>query len=130
MKAVKFFITLTCMFAVTHLLADDAAQQQPLPPDQGFTQTLVMIGFALIFFYFILWRPEQRRRKQMDELRTSLKKGDRVVAAGIIGTVVKIQDQTVILRLFDGAKVEVLKAAISDVTPATEEDAKKEEATE
>ncbi len=86
-----------------------------------FLQTLVMIAIAILFFYFILWRPEQKRRKQMEQQRSALKKGDQVTAMGIIGTVVKIQENTVILKLYDGAKIEMLKAAITDVKPSTAE---------
>lgn len=86
------------------------------------TQTFMMIAVALVFFYFILWRPEQKRRKQMEQLRSSLKKGDRVTVMGILGTVIKIQDTTVIISMVDGAKMEVLKAAITDVQPGTTEE--------
>jgi preprotein translocase subunit YajC len=92
------------------------------PRDQGFGQTLIMIAIALIFFYFILWRPEQKRRKQMEAQRSSLKKGDKVTAMGIIGTVIRVQENTVILRMVDGAKIEFVKAAISDVISGSEED--------
>lgn len=85
------------------------------------TQTLVMIGVAIVFFYFILWRPEQKRRKQMEQVRSSMKKGDRVTAMGIIGHVVKVQDNTVVVSLYDGAKMEILKAAITDVQAASED---------
>lgn len=96
----------------------------------GISQTLIMIGIALVFFYFILWRPEQKRRKAADQMRSSLKKGDRVTAMGIIGKVDRIQDQTVILKMVDGAKIEVLKAAITDVQAAPEEDANKSTSSE
>ena len=88
----------------------------------GITQTLIMIGVALVFFYFILWRPEQKRRKAAEQLRSSLKKGDRVTAMGIIGKVDRIQDQTVVLRMIDGSKIEMLKGAITDVQPASEDE--------
>ncbi|MEN9344482.1 MAG: rane protein [Chlamydiota bacterium] len=90
-------------------------------PAQGgsnMTQTLIMILVALAFFYFILWRPEQKRRKSMDKLRGSLKKGDRVTAMGILGTIVKVQENTIIVSLYEGAKMEILKAAITDVQAA------------
>jgi preprotein translocase subunit YajC len=102
-----------------------AADEMQPPRDQGFTQTLIMVAIALVFFYFILWRPEQKRKKEAEEKRNTLKKGDKVTAMGIIGTVYKVQDQTVILRMVDGTKVEFLKAAISDVIPGTVEDVKK-----
>jgi preprotein translocase subunit YajC len=90
-------------------------------PQGNFTQTLVMIGVALLFFYFILWRPEQKRRKTMDEQRSKMKPGDKATAMGIIGIISKVQEKTVILKMVDGAKIEVLKAAISDVQPSTAE---------
>lgn len=108
------------------LFAQENNNGDALPPrDQGLWQTLLMVAVAMSFFYFILWRPEQKRRKVMEEQRNSLKKGDRVTAMGIIGTVLRINENTVILKMYDGAKIEVMKAAIQDVIPGTEEEAKK-----
>ncbi len=115
-KIVSFFSLLAAP-----LFADEAAA--PAASSSGnYMQTFIMIGIALVFFYFILWRPEQKRRKKAEELRSSLKKGDRVTAMGIIGTVSRITDTTVILKMFDGAKVEFLKGAISDVQPCSAEE--------
>ncbi len=102
------------------VLADGAAPAR----ENNYMQTFLLFGVAIMFFYFILWRPEQKRRKAMEKQRSSLKKGDRVTAMGIIGTVARIQDNSVILKMVDGAKIEVLKAAISDVQPGTEEETK------
>ena len=96
---------------MTFLLAQDA----PANPSGGISQTLIMIAMAMIFFYFILWRPEQKRRKQADAMRHSMKHGDKVTAMGIIGRVDRINEHTVILKMVDGAKIEVLKAAITEV---------------
>jgi preprotein translocase subunit YajC len=116
-------------FIAMLLTATISAQENNVqaPPDNGFTQTLVMIAIALLFFYLILWRPEQKRRKAMDTLRNSLNKGDKVTAMGIVGTISRIQEHTVILRMVDGSKIEMLKAAISEVVPGTEEDKKRVE---
>ena len=92
--------------------------------ENNFFQTFSLFGVAIVFFYFILWRPEQKRRKALEKQRSGLKKGDRATAMGILGTVFRIQENTVILKMVDGAKIEVLKAAISDVQPGTEEDVK------
>ena len=94
----------------------EASAQAAQVATQGFEQTLMMIAVAIVFFYFILWRPESKRRKEIETKRQGLKKGDRiVVAGGILGEVFKVQSETVIIRLTDGAKMEVLKAAIQDV---------------
>lgn len=96
------------------------AQEAAPSASGGMMQTFMMIALAMLFFYFILWRPEQKRRKAAEQMRTGLKKGDRVTAMGIVGVVAKVQEHSVILRMVEGAKIEVLKAAITDVQPATE----------
>lgn len=84
-------------------------------PQGNFMQTLIMVGVAILFFYFILLRPEQKRRKLMEAQRSSMKVGDRVVAMNIVGILDQIHDQSVTLRMQDGSKIEVLKIAITDV---------------
>lgn len=124
----KIFYFLICLQAFVMSAPLLAVDEESLPPrDQGLFQTAIMIAIALLFFYFILWRPEQKRRKALEDQRSALKKGDRVTAMGIVGTVLRIQEQTVILKMYDGAKIEVLKGAITDVSPGTEEDIKKAE---
>lgn len=93
--------------------------------DQGFGQTLVMMAIALLFFYLILWRPEQKRRKAMEEQRNSLKIGDKVLAMGIVGRVDKILDETVIVKMTDGSKIEFVKGAITEILPEISEVTKK-----
>jgi len=88
--------------------------------EQNYMQTFVMIAIGLGFFYFILWRPEQKRRKKMETQRSSLKKGDKVTAMGIVGTVDRITDETVILNMCDGNKIEMVKHAITDVQSQSE----------
>lgn len=91
------------------------AQAAPAAQGGGMMQTFIMIGVALVFFYFILWRPEQTRRKAAEAMRSAMKKGDKVTAMAIIGTVDRITDHTVVMKMIDGSKIEVLKAAITDV---------------
>lgn len=92
--------------------------QQAAGREGNLIQTLIMIAIAVIFFYFILWRPERKRRKALEQQRSSMKKGDQVTAMGIVGTLEQIKDKTVILKNVDGSKIEVLKMAVSEVQPA------------
>ncbi len=118
----KLFLALGALGATLPLMAEGA---EPARQGGNMVQTVVMIGVAVLFFYFILLRPEQKRRKAMEKVRSALKKGDRVTAMGLIGTVYKIQDNSVILSMVDGAKVEVLKAAITEVQSVAEEKVEK-----
>jgi preprotein translocase subunit YajC len=57
--------------------------------------TLFMYVAIAAIFYFILWRPQQRQRKQHDQTVRSLKRGDEIVTAGgIVGEVVQIKELT------------------------------------
>lgn len=111
-------MTLLTIFASSALYAQ---QEGSARPDQGMWQPLIMIGIGVVFFYFILWRPEQKRRKALEEQRSHLQKGDKVTAMGIIGHVIRDSGDTVILKMYDGAKIEVLKGAITDVTHSSAE---------
>lgn len=95
----------------------DTPEPPPYPYDPSLMPTFLLVGVALIFFYFVLWRPEKRQREAMEKKREELQKGDKVIAVGMIGTVSRIEKDTVILKMHDGAKIEVLKMAISDVFP-------------
>ena len=98
------------------LLCDAAAA-----PQNNFYQTLMVIGLGIVLFYFLLIRPEQKRRKQMEALRSSLKKGDRVLAVGIIGIVWRVSKEEVILLSAGETKIAVLPEAITQVlTPPTD----------
>lgn len=100
------------LFALPAILS----AQEAAPNAQGsMVSTLMMIGVAIVFFYFILWRPEQKRRKEAEKMRSALKKGDRVTAMAIIGTIDRMTDHTVVLKMVDGSKIEMLKAAITEV---------------
>lgn len=118
MRNKLFALTSLFVMSFTTLLAQE---EGPMPPrGQGIWQTVALIAIALLFFYFILWRPEQKRRKDMEKQRDSVTKGDTVTAMGIIGKVVRVGEHTIIVSMYDGSKIEFLKAAITDVTPSGE----------
>ena len=102
-----------CLFSLlttSYLFAEGEAVKPT-----GYMNSLIMILLAIAFFYFILWRPEQKRRKAAKKRRDSLKVGDKVTAMGILGTIDKIEENTVIIKTHDGSKIEMLKMAITDV---------------
>ena len=73
---------------------------------------ILIVVFGAIF-YFLIIRPQRRREREHRKLLQSLKRGDRVVTAGgIYGTIDKIDDDTVILSLEEGAKVRIAKSSI------------------
>jgi len=112
---------LTFIFLSSLLFAEEAPVRKT-----GYINSLIMILLAVVFFYFILWRPEQKRRKAAQAQRESLKVGDKVTAMGIIGIVDKVEKDTIVLRTLDNSKIEILKAAVTEVkSQETEESSAK-----
>ena len=92
--------------------------------------SILMLAAMFAIFYFMLIRPENKRKKQAEELRNSLKKGDKVTTiGGIVGTIVFVGDTTLVIETSDDrVRLEVTKWAISTTGVQANEqpDAKKE----
>lgn len=81
---------------------------------------LIMILLVFVFLYFFSIRPQRKEEKRRQQMINALKKGDVVVTqAGIVGSVHSIKDDTVILKIGDNAKLEVLKSTIYDLRNQT-----------
>ena len=77
----------------------------------------LLFGF-MILIYFLMIRPENKRRKTHQEMLASLDLGEEVVTAGgILGKVSKISDQYIELSIADNTKIKVQKTSISTVLP-------------
>ena len=78
---------------------------------------LFLVGF-MVLIWFLMIRPENKRRKSHQEMLSSLEVGDEVVTAGgILGKITKIGDQFLEVTLNDSMKVKVQVSAISNVLP-------------
>lgn len=91
---------------------------------------ILMMGVFFVAVYFLLIRPNAKKRKQEDEMRRSLKIGDEVTTiGGIVGKIVNIKDgtDTIIIETgVDRSKIKIKRWAISscNVTEKTQESAK------
>lgn len=78
-------------------------QAAPVEPQPGFMQQyslLIMLGLMFLVMWLFMWRPEAKRRKQMQEFRNNLKKGDKVITAGgIYATVKEVKETTLLLEV-------------------------------
>jgi len=99
-----------------------------------FTSLAMLIAMFAIF-YFMLIRPEQKRKKEAEAMRSALKKGDQITTiGGIIGKIVMVNENTIIIETSDDrVRMEVTKWAVSSTgtqTSQTPASKKKEEAAE
>ena len=79
---------------ITLLQAATAAAPQN---GMGNWSVWVMIAVMIFIMYFFMWRPESKRRKEMQKFRDGLKSGDKVITAGGIYAVVKKVEETTLL---------------------------------
>ena len=96
----------------------------------GMGSTLIMMVLMIAIFYFMLIRPENKRKKEADQMRSSVKKGDKITTiGGIVGTGVDVKETRIVLETgADQVRIELEKWAISSNETAAEhakEEAKK-----
>lgn len=94
----------------------------------GMVSTIIMLVAMVAIFYFMLIRPENKRKKEAENLRSNLKTGDKITTiGGITGKVVDVkEDRFVIETGADQVRIELMKWALSTNDSATA--AAKEEA--
>ena len=94
----------------------------------GMGTTLVMLLVMIGVFYFMLIRPENKRKKEAEQMRSAVKTGDHVTTiGGITGVVVNVKDEKFVLETgADQVRIEFMKWALS--TNETAADAAKEAA--
>ena len=84
--------------------------------------SIIMLVAMLAIFYFMLIRPENKRKKEAEEMRSAVKTGDKIVTiGGIIGIVVSVKDDRFVMETgADQVRIELAKWAISSNETAAE----------
>ena len=98
-------------------------------------ESIIMIVLLFAVMYFFMIRPENKRKKQAEEMRNSLKKGDVITTiGGIVGKVVMVNPNTIVIETSDDrVRLELTKWAVSQAgvqtgeQPAAEKKDKKAE---
>jgi len=96
------------MFKFLYVLAQEETRKAP-----PMWPVFVIIG---VLFYVLLLRPQQRQRKEHQQLLGRIKTGDKVITVGgIHGLVTNVKNGTLVLKIAEGVKVEVSRDAIRAV---------------
>ena len=104
-----------------YILSATAADGSPVT----MLPSLLMIVVMIAVFYFILIRPENKRKKQAEEMRSSLKVGDDITTiGGITGTICAVKEKTLVMETgADRVRIELAKWAVSSRGTQTTEEA-------
>ena len=76
--------------------------------------SMILLVAMIAVFYFLIIRPENKRKKQAENMRNSLKKGERITTiGGMVGRIVQVNDTTVVFETSeDRVRIEVAKWGI------------------
>ncbi|MBI0576476.1 preprotein translocase subunit YajC [Neobacillus cucumis] len=84
--------------------------------------TLLPLILMFVLFYFLLIRPQQKRQKNVQNMQSSLKKGDKIVTiGGLHGFIDSIDDNKAVIKCGDGSRLTYDRSAIREVTDASKE---------
>ncbi|NDB81767.1 MAG: preprotein translocase subunit YajC [Alphaproteobacteria bacterium] len=86
--------------------------------DPAFASMMPLV-IILVIFYFFLVRPQEQKRKEMENLVQSVKKGEDVITtSGIFGKVSKVSEKEpyVFLEISENNNIKILKSAIAEIT--------------
>jgi len=112
---------MTRAFELLAMFGPSAPGTEPNPTGQ-LLQTVSMFAILGVMFYFLLIRPQQKQRKEQENLIKNVKTGDKILlSSGIFGIVTNVKEKTLMVKIADNVKVEVLKSAISSVVQKSAE---------
>jgi preprotein translocase subunit YajC len=97
------------------------------PGAGGLLSMLITFLPMIAIFYFLLIRPENKRKKEAEAMRSALKKGHKITTiGGIVGTVVDIKEDKIVIESgADQVRIELAKWAVS-TNESAEADAKEQ----
>ncbi len=111
------------------MTAAESADQQALNPMSGMPTMLIMLVLFIAIFYFMILRPEKKKKKDAEDLRNSLHKGDKITTiGGITGKIVDIKDEKIVIETGeDQVRMELQKWAVMTNETAEKEKSKRAE---
>ena len=112
-------MNLKSLMAAAALLAPVSAFAEAAPaPSMGGMEQLIFLGGFLLIFYFLLWRPQSKRQKEHKALLSDIAKGDEVATAGgLVGKVVKVNENFLLIEVADNVQLPVQKSAVTAALP-------------
>ena len=97
-------------------VANQVSQNAAVIAEQGNAWGLITYCIVIMaILYFFMVRPNKKRIAEYEKMLNSIKVGNRVLAAGIYGTVKKVNEKTINLEIAKGVVIEVNKHAVASV---------------
>lgn len=103
--------------STTSVFAAEASPAQPTVQESLLSMAPMLIGILLLF-YFMIFRPQQKRQVEQRKLLESLGAGDEIISAGgLVGRIVKISDDFIRVALADNVEITLQRGSIVRILP-------------
>jgi len=103
---------------MSFFISDALANAAPAPGPQEPLGSLFFLVIMVLFFYFIVWRPQSKRQKEHRDLVAKLDTGDEIIiSGGLMGKVMRVDEQYAVLEIANNVQVKVQKAAVMATLP-------------
>lgn len=88
-------------------------------------EAIILLVVMIAVLYFMMIRPENKKKKAINEMRANLKVGDEITTiGGVVGTICAVKEETIVLETgADRVRVEFTKWAVSSKGTQTNENA-------
>ena len=87
---------------------------------QGLGGMLFPIAVFVLVFYFLILRPQNKRKKQQDTMLSGITRGDQIITiSGVFGTVREVRDDSFMIEIAEGVRIRVLKSAVQTKRSST-----------
>ena len=130
MKFAKKILALVLVLALTAVMAGCSAAGATGSADGASTtgslfSMIATFGVMIVLFYVLLIRPENKRKKQVNEMRAGLAVGDQITPiGGVVGKIVSIKDDVIVIETgADRVRMELARWAVSTKGTQTTEQA-------
>jgi preprotein translocase subunit YajC len=91
-------------------------------PTGQMLQMLLLFGGMGAMMYFLMIRPQQKQRKEMENMLKNLKSGDEIITnGGIIGIVANVKEKEIVLKVADNVKLRMTRASVASVVKKSDE---------
>lgn len=98
--------------------ADNGAVAAAAGAQQSSLSFMIMFVIFFIFIYFAIWRPQNKRAREQQQMMSSLAKGDEVMTAGgVVGRISKVAEQFVTVNVANNVELLLQKSSVVNVLP-------------
>jgi len=112
------------IFGVFGMIMPALAADGEAAPGSPIMSTLIMVAIFGLLMYFMLYRPQKKQQKAVNDMRNSLQVGDEIsTTGGILGKIIQIKDDFIIIETGnDKTKLKITKWAVRAVEHREEEE--------